>query len=473
MNNILVFFVDELRADMLGCYGNKFVRTPNLDKIAGEAIVFDNAYTPTALCSPARASFFTGVYPHKHKVLVNTGKPKWSYCSRLKPEMTMLQDWVKENSSYDTAYFGKWHIGFDDELMNSRFDHKGVYDHPRNSTFHPGTWLGELKGESVDNFAGLLDAPMSSFPDVQTAEMTELYLLERKKDCPFLLYCAFPGPHPPWMLPEEFGLRYSSENVPLPENRYEIDPENKSFYSGKLAGIDHLNPTGKTKEERDKRLKLALAYEYSYIELVDIMVGRVIDTLKKTGQYENTTIIFTADHGSMSGSHEHTCKGAYMYNETYRIPLIFKPAGSDIGKHTDMCVNLMDVTASIMHIISGSPQNKLGNQSIDGDSFIRALGDEISWEKKFHYAEYHGDDYGHYSSRMITDGKWKLVYNLSDRCEMYNLGDDPGELNNLFYNEKYFDTRSTLVSEMICLADKYDDGCFVLWHKEIEKYTKQ
>jgi arylsulfatase A-like enzyme len=473
MNNILVFFVDELRSDMLSCYGNKVIRTPNLDELAKDSIIFDNCYTPTALCSPARASLFTGVYPHKHQILVNTGLPKWSYCSRLKPEMTMLQDWVKEQNQYETAYFGKWHIGSDDELMASRFDHKGVYEHPKNATYHPGPWLGKLVEPAGNGIAGLLDVPMSSFPDVQVAEMAESYLENRKSDKPFLLYCAFPGPHPLWMLPEEFGIRYSPDDIPLWDNRYEINSENKASYPRRLAGIDPLEPGEKTRKQRDELLRSVLACEYSYIELVDMMTGRVIDILKKTGQYENTTIIFTADHGSMSGAHEVAYKGAYMYNETYKIPLLCKLPGSSAAKRTDICVNLMDITATIMHLISGNTHSKLGNQMLDGASFLPAIHNKSDWNKEFHYAEYHGDDFGHYSSRMITNGEWKLIYNFSDKCEMYDLKNDPGELHNLFNDENFFDRRSSLMRNMLSLADVYDDGCFVLWRKETDRYINQ
>ncbi len=468
--NILVFFVDELRMDMLGCYGNNVVRTPNLDKLAKDSMVFENCYTPTALCSPARASFLTGVYPHKHHVVVNTGEPKWSYCQRLDEEIMMIQDWVKEESDYETAYFGKWHIGPDEELLKSGFDYKKVYDHP-SYTNHPGSWMGSFTKQMGNGTAGLVDVQLETFPDVQTATMTKSYLRGRKTDRPFLLYCAFPGPHPPWMLPNAFGIRYSPEHIPLWDNRREINSGEKPFYQQRLSGISLLSTEGSSEEQADALLQELLACEYSYIELIDIMIGQIIYTLKETGQYEDTAIIFTADHGSMSGAHGFTYKGAYMYDEIYRIPLLFKPAGTTCRRQrTSACVNLMDVTASIMHIISGRRQNSPGDQELDGKSFLTDTLDDVTDGRSFHYAEYYGNDYGNYSARMITDGEWKLVYNFSDKSELYNLESDPGELDNLFYDAGYSNIRQSLIRELLEQADKYDDGCFVLWHKEIAKY---
>ena len=131
--NILVFFCDQLRPDLLGCYGGSMVRTPNIDALAADGTLFENAFTPTAICTPARASLMTGLYAHKHHMF-NNSTPGYSYNHHMRPDMRMLQDWMADSTPYESAYFGKWHIGPADDLFASRFDrtHDRPYpgDHP-------------------------------------------------------------------------------------------------------------------------------------------------------------------------------------------------------------------------------------------------------------------------------------------------------------------------------------------------------
>ena len=108
--NILVFFCDQLRIDLLRCYGGSLVRTPNIDALAAESVVFERAYTPCAICSPARASLMTGLYPHGHHMFTNS-TPPYSYCEHLRSDIQILPDWARRQTGYKTAYFGKWHIG--------------------------------------------------------------------------------------------------------------------------------------------------------------------------------------------------------------------------------------------------------------------------------------------------------------------------------------------------------------------------
>lgn len=120
--NVLVFFCDQLQARLLSCYGGGKVRTPHLDALAREAAVFEQAYTPTAICSPARASLMTGLYAHRHHMF-NNSTPGYSYCEHLRPDVTMLQDWAAAATDCETAYYGKWHIGPAADLFASRFEH--------------------------------------------------------------------------------------------------------------------------------------------------------------------------------------------------------------------------------------------------------------------------------------------------------------------------------------------------------------
>ena len=214
--NVLVFFCDQLRPDLLGCYGGDMVRTPNMDALAADGTLFENGYTPTAICSPARASMMTGLYAHKHHMF-NNSTPRYSYCHHLRPDMRMVQDWAADETDYETAYYGKWHIGPPPDLFASRFEHAHRPPYPgRTPLFatghgHPSTALGPLVQSFAFGTAGTLDVPMEEFPDVQVAKYSTDFMRSRTGERPFLLYASLPGPHGPWMVPEEWGIRYEPE----------------------------------------------------------------------------------------------------------------------------------------------------------------------------------------------------------------------------------------------------------------------
>jgi arylsulfatase A-like enzyme len=456
--NVLVFFCDQLRPDLLGCYGGQMVRTPNIDALAADGTLFENGYTPTAICSPARASLMTGLYAHKHHMF-NNSTPRYSYCEHLRPDMTMLQDWIADETDYESAYYGKWHIGPPKDLMDSRFEHTQRPPYPgRAPSFseghgHPNTKLGPLVKSVGNGHAGTLDVPMEEFPDVMAARYSQRFLRQRSGERPFALFCAFPGPHSPWMVPEEFGIRYNPKDIPDWPNRYD-DFDGKPISQKKLRLIeDHRGA-----HARGAGLQELLACCFSYLELVDGMLGEVVATLKELGLYDETAIFLAADHGDMAGSHGFLSKGSYMYDEIYRIPMLFKPPGGSAAERVSNPVNLMDVTATIVDLLAGEQVLDIGSGTMDGRSFQGLSGGETDWYKPVNYSEYHGDWYGHYSARMVTDASWKLVWNFNDLSELYDLEADPHELKNLFYDPSRRDIRERYMGVLIDEAARFDDG---------------
>jgi len=459
--NVLVFLCDQLRADLLGCYGGTIVRTPNLDALAADSVVFEQAYTPTAICSPARASLMTGVYPHRHHMF-NNSTHRYSYCRHMRPDITMLADWIAEETSYESAYFGKWHIGPVEDLFNSRFErvarpYPGGPEFMKKGHWHPTRRYFSSCRDVAHGKAGTVDAPIRDFPDGVAARYTIEFLQKRKGDRPFMLFCAFPGPHMPWRVPEEFGIRYDKDDIPLWPNRHDRF-EGKPQSQRKLRLLENHPSSLHYLDGGDDELKELLACNFSYVELIDQLVGSVVNTLKDLGLYEDTAVFFTADHGDMAGAHGFLTKGAYMYDEIYRIPLLFKPPGKTTHRRVASPVHLMDVTATCLHIMSGEQQAAMGRQALDGHSLLPFADAEPVWPRSVHYAEYHGDWYGHYSARMVTDGRHKLVWNLSDLGEFYDLGSDPHELVNRFYDPDARPLRDEYFRVLIQESERLEDG---------------
>ena len=223
-----------------------------------------------------------------------------------------------------------------------------------------------------------------------------------------------------------------------------------------------------TQERKDKELKALLACCFSYMELIDQMVGEVVATLKELDLYEETAIVFTADHGDMAGSHGMMSKGAYMYDEIYRIPLLIKSPETRQNRRSAAFVHLMDVTATCLHLMAGERLEKMMGQSLHGESLLHLVQGSKEWDRTMHYAEYHGDWYGHYSTRMVTDGRWKLVWNLTDLCELYDLENDPHELSNCFYVPEYEEVRASCFDYLMAEAQRTDDAQLRLLLPQVE-----
>ena len=470
--NVLIILCDQLRFDLLTCYQETPVRTPNITALAGDSCLFERAYTPIALCSPARASLLTGLYPHSHHMF-NNSTPRYSYCKHMRPDMTMLQDWIDEESSYESAWFGKWHIGPAQDLFDSRFHRTHDEPHEGGPVFLETTnWnnkrqVAPLVRSVGRGAAGTLDVGMEGFPDVAAARYTQEFLRSRDTARPFFAICSFPGPHFPWMVPEEWGIRYDPAEIALWPNRYDTF-EGKPINQRKIRLLNEANAGGLSSEEQDQELKEMLACCFSYMELIDEMVGEVVSTLKEVGLYENTAIIFTADHGDMAGSHGLINKGAYMYDEIYRIPMLFKTPGAGGASRNSSFVHLMDVTATCLHMMTGTEQDSLAGRSLHGQSLLPLASGEAEWARRMHYAEYHGDWYGHYSARMVTDGRWKLVWNLTDLCELYDLENDPHELDNRFYDPGLEAVRATYFDHLSAEAQRTGDAQLRLLKPQVE-----
>ncbi|MGH2369042.1 MAG: sulfatase/phosphatase domain-containing protein, partial [Chloroflexota bacterium] len=147
------------------------------------------------------------------------------------------------------------------------------------------------------------------------------------------------------------------------------------------------------------------------------------------------------------------------YDELYHTPLLYKPAWPSPAKPARVAepVHLMDVTATALHLMAGEEQRRMGEQELHGASLQPFAKGTARWERQVHYAEYHGDWYGHHSSRMVTDGRWKLVWNLSDLGELYDLDADPHELHNRYYDPSCADVRRRYLGTLLAEAERLGD----------------
>jgi N-acetylglucosamine-6-sulfatase len=432
--NIIFILTDDQRWDALGCAGHPFLKTPNLDRLRNEGVLFKNAFVTTSLCSPSRASFLTGTYVHTHGVIGNevaAHDPDWDKT----PSFAMLL----QKAGYRTGYIGKWHMA-----PNNR---------PR-----PGFdyWFG-FKGQGV-----YVDPVMNEDGTEKQVKgyITEIlndsavaFINRAAKDKPFLLYLSHKAVHDPRTVRERDRDLYSGQRLPKPPN-FDDDLAGKPKWQ-RLNVLSHakLNEPIDVDNIPDRlpprpfgaRNQDTLNY-FRLLTAVDDGVGMILRALAERGDLDDTVIVFAGDNGYFFGEHRVGDK-RLAYEESLRIPMLLRyprlaKAGSTIEKmvlNIDLAPTLLDLAAERV------PPN------MQGRSWRPLLqGKADGWRTSFLY-EYWLDLKPTIPDMVgVRTDEWKLVRypNIRDLDEMYDLKSDPYELHNLAQNTKYAAKATELSTEL-------------------------
>lgn len=430
--NVLLLFSDQHRADCLGCYGNPIVRTPHLDQLANDGIRFTQAFTPTATCSPARASLLTGLWAHQHGLqhvpaYASFAGGRSAFDTARWP---MYANTLREKN-YQRAHIGKWHIG--DKTTPSDCGFEGIhypgYGYP---SAHPH-YLAYLRKLGVDGYnlsqvtrkrfeySGLQQGPdeagEAAYLAAQTVEKIEQYA---GSDRPFFISCNFWGPHAPHMLTEKYFRMFEGVSIPAWRNfRCPLDdkPEIYRRY-GQYWG---------TQDFTEEKLSRLLATYFGYIAAVDDAVGRIVAALRKSGAYDDTLIVYSTDHGSTEGSYGMWDKGFGMFDCTQRIPLILSHS-SLRGQHciSDEFVTLLDLAPTFIDSAGGEVPSEMA-----GRSLLPLVRDPSRSRERDHVI---CESFGHqmtFWQRMVRTDTAKYIFNPTSIDEFYNLTVDPDETTNL------------------------------------------
>jgi arylsulfatase A-like enzyme len=453
-------FSDQQRYDTLACYGNDWIQTPNLNALADKSFVFERAYVTQPVCTPARSSIVTGLYPHAARMTVN----KMS----LPPDKKSIAEMISED--YHTGWYGKWHLGDDvirqhgfDEWVSTEDGHRPEYTRREyRSTMsdyhhHLVEHGFEPDGEAADGtpmFSARKRAnlpeehQMASFLGGRAADF-----IDRNADSPFMLYVSTFEPHPPYYGP--LNDLYDPEALPVGPTFLKV-PEGASMhntvraryctqYLGQPdADVDPYlignaaSGNDVTTEAGWRRLR---ARYFANITLVDRMVGTIIDALERNGLSENTVIVFTSEHGEMGGDHGMLEKRS-MYEESARVPLLMHVPWLSHEQtilrggagHIDLVPTLLDISGSEVpgHLQGKSLAPVLrGEQTLDGnDVFVQWNG--VSDIDDRHLGSEEINLRNTQPWRTIVRDGWKLALCATDQCELFDLNNDPYEEKNLF-----------------------------------------
>ena len=451
--NILWYCTDQQRFDTIAALGNTHIHTPNLDRFLGEAAVFTHAYCQSPICTPSRASFLTGMYPSAVGVNGNGFEtfPR-HYQDRLLSKVLYA-------AGYDCGLVGKLHLASAFLRREERVD--DGYSYFQYSHDHKGgnergnEYVEWLKGQGIDPDSILQRRGVHSTADYRQAQddptfggfreptaardtvpprlhqthwctekAIEFIQRNREPEMPWFLSVNPFDPHPPFDAPWEYYRRYDAAALP-----------GAHFMGGDLAhqqrlaaaGIDFQTEPRHPDALRHKALK---ASYYAMIEFLDEEFGRLLDYLERTGQRENTIIIFMSDHGEMLGDHGLLLKGCRFYEGLTRVPLMISWRGVIAPQITDALTELVDIAPTLYGLLGMPLPPWL--QGISAAGWLRA--DEPQPQREFvrceHYAATNLADETH--ATMYRDRRWKLVvYHQKAICELYDLQADPWEHNDL------------------------------------------
>jgi len=454
--NVLLVVTDQERYDLTAPTGPE-VDTPGADRLAAEGLRCDRTYTPTAICSPARVSILTGLYPHNHGVLSN---PTREAIDTAVPEGTATMGERARAAGYATSYAGKWHVA-DSEPEDAGFEGLTGWTHSGDGTLDTDDYRSFARERGVDPDAvtvedGITDLPAETTQTAYLAERT----IERLREYAasgerFVHRLDFPGPHGPVVAPEAYADRYDPDAI----DRW---PSFRETFDGKPA-IHGLHPHNYRAEDVpwEQWARLAARY-FGFETLIEEQFARVLDALDDLGLAEDTLVIRTSDHGEFVGHHRQGNKGPLMYEDIYRVPLLARwPGTIEPGRESDAFVELLDLFPTVCDV-TGAPIPETDGRSLrplfEGDTDTDDDGDGTpeDWREAV-FAEYHGEPETLYTQRMIRTDRYKFVYNGPDVNELYDLEEDPHELANLIDHPEYADVRRELAERLGDWMERTDD----------------
>jgi choline-sulfatase len=451
----VLFNPDEMRAESIGCYGHPVVRTPNMDMLAADGVRFDQCHVQHPVCTPSRASFMTGWYPH-----VRGHRTLW-HC--LRPdEPNLLRD--LKAAGYQIRWWGK-----NDLLAAESFAASVTQAESR-----PGPRFG-ANPYALDDpryFSFLYEpyqGPIEEHGDFANVQAAVDFLRSNPRE-PFVAYLPISLPHCPYSAPPQWHDAVDPDD--LPPLRPADLPGKPDFHTliRRLRRLDEVD---------ERHLRKIQAVYLGMIGFVDEMLGRLLETLEATGLAENTVVMVFSDHGDWAGDYGLVEKWPSALDDTLtRVPLLIRAPGGARGHVVREPVELFDIAATVYDLAGVEPQHthfarslraQLQGAAGDPDRAVFAEGgydrhephcfegretDKALWEDGKHiYAPKlrQQQEYPESVCRavMIRTATHKLIYRARGVCELYDLVADPRELRNVYGDPAYATVRAQLERRLL------------------------
>ncbi len=457
IKNVVVVISDDHSYKTLGCYGNRHIRTQNMDRLAAEGMQFTNAYAQAALCSASRQSILSGKYPHATGVtLLFTPFPDHG-------NTTIAE--VLQSEGYNTALIGKTHFNnfiwwdlYEDGFPDYGFDTligKQQYQQWRKENPMPelpADVQTRSSGSPFNKNTEYLPAPVHDSFALGTFYAREaVNFIENNREEPFFLWLAFNEPHAPFDFPVEYANAYDPGSLPL----------------GKAGPEDPRWVPESFRDLTEKERRGIVASYYTSVEYMDKNLGIVLEALDRNDLTENTLVLYCTDQGYLLNEHGRFEKHTF-WEESIKSPLIFRGPGIPKGTASDALVELLDLPPTIADVL-GYP----AYEDWQGESMVPLLTEEQESIKDHVFSLYLHDNMA-----MVATKKWKYIFHTGHHDldigyatgygpsgifhRLYNLEKDPHEFHNLAYEEACLDTSRYFRDLMLESFEKthpYADEC--------------
>lgn len=474
--NLIFIFTDEQRADTLSCYGNNHIKMPNLNRLADESFVFENAYVTQPVCTPSRSSIMTGLYPHTNGCITNN--------VFLEPGTRTIAEMI--DSDYETAYMGKWHLGYErtaqhgfDTWVSTEDAYIGAEEGKDRSSDYTEFLMENgfaSTGPKSDGSPGMSRSVAALMPEQYTKAMFTAKkaseFIEKNSDKPFCLYVNYLEPHAPFF--NSLHGMYDSDDIPV-DKHFLVPPSEKHSLANQLKSRLFMSRSREhydlTKEKGWRQMRAAY---YALCSLVDRSVGKILDTLSNCGLSENTIVVFSSDHGDMLGDHALGYK-CTMFEEAARVPMLVKvPWISKAMNKIPGSMSQVDLVPTLLELMGQNiPEGLEGNSLADVINGKKDLSNNdviIEWNgqdgRKF--CEQDGPEYmtdeAQRASRsqwrtIVSADRWKLNLSVDDNCELFDLNNDPHELVNRFDDPAQRNRIKELKEKIEVWQKKTNDTC--------------
>ena len=441
--NILWICSDQQRFDTISALNNSQLSTPNIDKLVATGVAFERAYCQAPICTPSRASFLTGMYPSSIRACGN-GNEHWAEAAPL--VTALLAD-----AGYDCALAGKLHLAGAYGRIEPRPKHDGYrlfhWSHDPEDQWEAGhayaDWLASLGHNLGEMRKKPHEIPPALHQTTWCADRAIDFMEADHNGKPWLMSVNIFDPHEPFDPPQAYLDRFDVDSLSGPKFR-----DSDLAAQEKLSDIDFQHPARRPEEFDAKWIQAAY---YAMIELIDDNVGRMLDSLERTGQRDNTIVIFMSDHGEALGDHGLLLKGCRFYEGLVRVPLIISQPGSLLeGTRRQALVELLDVAPTLLDL-AGVPIP----ERVQGITLRKLLVDDGA--EDFHRdsvrSEYYrainptmAESYNGTFATMIRDERYKLVvYHGHGLGELFDLETDPDEYDNLWDDPALIGTKTELM----------------------------
>ncbi len=433
-DNLLVIMSDEHQARAMGAVGHPFVKTPHLDALAARGTVFTNAYTPSPICVPARASFATGLYVHQTRLWDNampyTGAiPGWGH--------------ALQNAGVAVESIGKLHYRAQEDPAGFDVEHI-----PMMVADGVGMVWGSIRkedervnmpGRMLGDYIGPGDSKYTDY-DAAVVRRTRSWLAEHAgDDRPWCLYVGLVAPHFPLVVPREFYDLYPPGIMPPAK----LHPDDGYARHPWIEKHNAMADTEGAFRDGEERIAAMRAY-FGLCTWMDHNVGQIVDAVAAAGLGDRTSIVYTSDHGDNVGARGLWGK-SNMYEESAAVPLIV----ADPRQQPAVCetpVSLLDLSATIPDHFGvdcsndgpGKPLTQIAAKPTDPDRVV--------------FSEYHA--VGAVSGAfMLRKGRWKLIHYVGFDPELFDLQSDPEEVRNLTSDPVHAETLAALTAELSSICD--------------------